>query len=407
MLKINLNPILTVLIILFIGIQTATYAQTNPQDTSVSGQLNNLELKVYQKTFENDAIIQRIEKLESSIFGGSQQGPVFKRLDNLNRTVYSKRGPILPEQPKAPDNTENIQANPADYPPDNTPSTTKSSNKHIPGLMQEFPDGVTEKDLEGLNKQPGTASPPAHPQPNKRKPSKQKKTEEPPQFDPNAPSYYDTLMYVNQGKVIRWKNMPIKVFLPAGNNITYRPDYRKAAIRAFDLWKVKTNGAVDYILIDDPKKANIIVTWQDNFPEAENIGGQTSTQAGYNLNQNVAGNLISTSSLFVPGYYGYAASLLGALVGGIGNTKPKIREVKLRIGTLPSMKLNNTAAMNLIESIASHEFGHAIGLSSHSVNSSDIMFQNIQLDGSAAKIPTSRDINTITELYQHTPDITD
>ncbi|MEW5821875.1 MAG: matrixin family metalloprotease [Cyanobacteriota bacterium] len=229
--------------------------------------------------------------------------------------------------------------------------------------------------------------------------------EEQPQFTPDSRSYFDTLMYVNKNKVVRWKNMPVKVFLPVGTNITYREDYRKAAIRALNLWKVKSNGSVDYVLVNNPKKADIVVIWQDNFPELENQAGEVTTQTGQNLNQTVTGNLISSTGMFMPGYYGYAASLLGYLVGGIGNTS-KIRDVKLRIGTLPAMKLASPNALIVIEAITAHEFGHAIGITCHSVNKDDIMYFEVPFNGVDVKIPTARDINTVIDLYSREPDMT-
>ena len=213
-------------------------------------------------------------------------------------------------------------------------------------------------------------------------------------------------MHINEDRVIRFKNMPLKIYLPAGDNITYQADYRLAAIRAFNIWKLKSGGAIDYVLVDRAKKADIIILWQDHFPEMEGATGTTTTQTGYNLSQYHTGNIISNTGYFVPGYYGYGASLLGALVGRLGNER-KIRDVKLRIGTMPSMKLKKDNAMNLIESITSHEFGHAIGLTCHSNNPLDIMYPQLPSNGAFAKLPAERDINTAIILYNTRPDFTD
>ena len=214
------------------------------------------------------------------------------------------------------------------------------------------------------------------------------------------------LMYVNKDKVVRWKKMPVSIFLPQGSNITYRPEYYIAAIRGLNMWKLKSNGEIDYVLIDDRKKADIEVIWQDNYmPESEGEDSNNPTSTGRNLNQVTTGNVISSAGMFVPGYYGYGASLLGYLVGSLGNNT-KIKDVKMRIGTLPAMKLNKENAANLIQSMVSREFGRAIGITCNSINHNDIMFYQLPLNGSYAKIPTHRDVNTAVELYEQEPDIT-
>jgi predicted Zn-dependent protease len=361
--------------IIFVSLNCGT---TFAQDSSANGQLKILETQVYGETYDNDTTIQRIERLELKTFNETQQGALFERISNIKNSVNGSQ-----EAENAP---------------------MGKDNSDIPGLIQEYKSGIKKNKSNNDNKIPDPASPATTPQ---QKTSNNSSNEEKlPQFDPESLSYLDAVKYVNQNKVIRWKKMPLKIFLPAGNNLTYFPEYRPAVIRALDIWKVKTNGAIDYVLVDNQKKADVIVVWQDSFPEDEHIGGQASISAGYNQRQNVAGNLISTGSMFAPGYLGYGASLIGAIVGGLGNLTPKIRDVKLRIGTMPAMRLEKKAAVDLIQSVTAHEFGHILGLSAHSNNPEDVMYQSITASSGIAKLPSKRDITTITQLYQLKPDIT-
>lgn len=408
------------LVIIFTG-------DVQAQNTSAVSQLDKYESHLYMRTFNDESVIQRLERIEVDVLGQKQQGALFQRLRSLEKKVNSvQTGNVgLKNNVTKPlatfDNNENInsEANIIKKP-------RNKDNGDIPGLYSRVEPGIkqekslpTRNELIELKEQKKNdqindlnSDNSVKEEENKKTDKKKKSTEEElnkepeKEFDPEAASYFDTLMYVNKDKVIRWKKMPIKIYLPVGSNITYREDYRNAAIRAFNLWKVKSDGVIDYVLVDNPKKADIEVVWQEHFPESMEKAEETTASLGYNVDQAMAGNIIGSSSMFIPGYYGYAASLLGAIVGGIGNTK-KIRDMKLRIGTLPAMKLQKDAAMNVIESIASHEYGHALGLSCHSVNEKDVMYYEVLFDGSEAKVPTARDVKTMIELYNTKAEITD
>lgn len=394
-------------IITILLFSSIAFAQNDAPGSCIMDQIKQLELKVFNKNFEGSSIIQRIDKLEKKVMGKPQQGSFAERLNNIS----AKLGINL-QTPSIPDN-QSVDKTKTDEVPHLEPKEDSNQAglimdgqtqlKNDQKTIEKLPDAVTQGETE-----PQQAASAQEDDKSKKKKKKKKNKNEPqeePQFDPNAENYYDTLMFVCQEKVIRWKKMPLKVFLPDGNNITYMPEYRKAAIRALDFWKLKTNGIIDYVLVDNPKKANIIVVWQDNFPESEGEGGQTASAVGYNDTRGLAGNLVSTTGMFMPGYFGYAASLLGALVGGFNNTA-KIKSVHMRIGTLPAMKLKKDSAVKLIETIAAHEYGHAIGISCHSVNPEDLMYRDMPYDGTL-KLPSQRDVATIIELYKHDPDITD
>jgi predicted Zn-dependent protease len=410
------NIFLALSIAVVANMQLPVFSQQ--QDNSVVAQLDRLDMKVYRQLQEG-AVFFRLEQLEEKVFGSAKKGPVFPRLNALNQAVNSKQAALdsnysqPPLQQMQPDNQiQNKQSAPVKHLPDlqipKSRPNIQRDDGYIPGLMEDNFQGKLDSPAEDAgdnyvakeNKEKNTKKK------NKKNLQQSEPPQEDPEFDPDAPDYYDAIQYVNENKVVRFKEMPVKVYLPVGENITYRDLYRQAAIRAFDIWKLKSNGKIDYVLVDNPKKSDIVVMWQDHFPETGNAIGNTSTSSGYNVQRNAAGNVIASTGYFMPGYYGYGASLLGALVGGLGNTK-KIRDVKLRIGTMPAMKLQDEQALNLIESIASHEFGHAIGITAHSTNPNDIMYYELPTDGVFAKIPTLRDIDTVIKLYNQKPDITD
>lgn len=464
----NFICLFSIVLILMLFVSGQSKAQNPGVNNSISGQLTNMEMRLYNQSYDNDTVIQRLQRLETEILGQTQNGAIMQRVNTLNNAFRDNspdnnnimpssqnqnNGYVQPPVIAAPIDQGNRghQQNYVPPPVNSYKYPLPSDSSSIPGLKTRFEPGLTndeklpskeeiKKFKQETNKQNNLTSeeesslnqtedennssltpensenvnqtPDASAEDNKKKKKKKGKNknnkddEEEPTFDPLAENYFDALMYVNQDKVVRWKKMPVTIFLPPGNNITYRSEYRAAAIRALNLWKVKSNGIIDYVLTDNPKKADIMVVWQENFPEVENKTGETTTRTGYNLNQAATGNIISSASMFVPGYYGYGASLLGYLVGGLGNSE-KIRDVKLRIGTLPAMKLPKENAVNVIESITSHEFGHALGITCHSVNVDDIMYYELPFDGTYAKSPSGRDINTAIKLYSTEPDITD
>lgn len=432
------------------------------QDDSLSGKLAEIEVKVYLRTFDNEPLIKRLNRLENDVMGSLQTGPMIQRVNQLGKQVLAAPGPVksssgaqgepqsnlnyekLPEynyynppassefpQTQPPISSySNNQTKPADnnlkpvtLPPVNNSSrpNTQPSDYTTPGLNARFNDSVTEgqslpskedirkfKESKKGERQTDLKEEAANEEETNKKGKKKKKKneEKPPEFDPQASSYYDTLMYVNKNHVIRFKKMPVSVFLPEGSNLTYRKHFRPAAIRALNLWKLMSNGQIDYVLTDNQKKAKISIVWVDNNPITEGDQEQGPANVGVNVNRAATGSLMSNAAVFVPGYYGYAASLLGYVLGGAGNTA-KIRDVRLQIGTLAAMKLNEESSANLIQTVASREFGRSIGLSCYSVSSEDIMYYQLPLGGEFEKFPTSRDVNTAIQLYEATPEYTD
>lgn len=369
---------------------------------SLQETIETVEVKTFNQKYGEDPLIIRIERLEKLIWNVKQSGSLIERVEKIKK--YSEKMKDL-----KPDRDNNVKPT--------------GSDVQVPGLIQEFPEGLvpnddkqdndTQSNNTGSSVSDTSQNTDNTVKENKKKNKKQKKEkkqkviEKEPEFDPNAPNYYDVLMYVNQNRVIRWSKMPIKIFIPEGSNITYFPEYRECLIRALDDWKTKSGGKIDYVIVNKAKKANIKVIWQDIFPETASDAGTSSYSAGYNLNQNVAGNIISTASGFIPGAFGLGASLLGSLVGNMNNTVPRIKDVYLRIGTLPAMKISKEKALAYIQSVASHQYGHAIGVNCHSNNPDDVMYPEVSIDIETAKSPSARDINTAIELYSHDAYITE
>lgn len=420
------------------------------QDNSLTGKLKAIEVKVYFRSFDDEPLISRLRRLETELLGNSQSGSMIQRVSRLEQEVLdnlpARNSNSAPPQKSIQEqslNSENLPQynyyNPpasSEYPqsmPSNSsqyqqpvqqktlpPVYNNSSSTNDVGLNARFNSDITDgqnaptkeeiKKFKELKKQQRKQvlqdDGDKKSRKKKKKKKKKQKEEEAPEFDPQANSYYDTLMYVTKNKVIRFKKMPVPVFLPEGGNLTYRKHYRPSAIRALNLWKVMSDGQIDYVITDIQKKAKISVYWLDNNPISEGDQAQTPPNVGIDANRAATGNIMSNAGIFVPGYYGYAASLLGYLVGGAGNTA-KIRNVRLQVGTLSSMKLNEELSSNLIETITSREFGRSIGLSCYSVNPQDIMFSQLPQRGEFEKKPSARDLLTAIELYNAEPDYTD
>lgn len=113
---------------------------------------------------------------------------------------------------------------------------------------------------------------------------------------------------------------PLKVYVAAPNNRLYKPQYRQYVLDALEQWSAALDGRLKYTLVNRPKNSDIQVHWVAGFPEADQAG---NTEFGI----------------------GFAT-------------------VEIKTPGLPD---------NIIRSDIMHEFGHALGLASHSNLNEDIM----------------------------------
>jgi len=222
-------------------------------------------------------------------------------------------------------------------------------------------------------------------------------------------TYVPEIIEQSMGRVNIFGKMPITVFIDDANVKPYKKFYKDAVKTAFSEWEKASRDAIKFQYVNDPARADIQVTWNENFEdfpwqpklEKEDLSAEkqkmkykkanAAVQAGSMLAM-VAGGLIGVPILGTAGYLG--GSLAAPYLGykGYGNAK---LSPGVKINTKITEGMTDEQAKVKIKQIAMHQIGHAIGIYGHSNNPEDIMYSDFK-----ATTLSKRDIKTIQELYR-------
>lgn len=148
----------------------------------------------------------------------------------------------------------------------------------------------------------------------------------------------------------KWYYMPIKVYIQPSA-------YKNTAAKAFYEWEVKTNRAVSFSLVTDENRAQIKVYFVDKISQPQSHNNLGITYLKYIGNMNTNANI----------------------------------EILQRTNS------NQLRSHKQIYPVVLHEVGHALGISGHSKNNNDIMYENDYTNDTHL---SNRDINTIKAIYK-------
>jgi tetratricopeptide (TPR) repeat protein len=163
--------------------------------------------------------------------------------------------------------------------------------------------------------------------------------------------------------VLRWpiRQMPLKVWIEDGNNVRgYRPVFAGILKQAFSDWADASNGKIKVVFVPDILKANIICRWSDQPEKFKN-----SAEAG--------------ESRLYSDRYGIAKGELSILT----------------VATSPIL----TVTDNRLRAIVLHEVGHMLGMTGHTTDPRDTMFNSASISDSWRDL-SLRDKATIARLYR-------
>jgi len=176
-----------------------------------------------------------------------------------------------------------------------------------------------------------------------------------------------------KGRYLRWSvlKLPIKLYIedrPSGIS-NFQPQFVASVRRAFDVWAKALDNQISCKVVDQSTDADIKVTWVNRL----NSRGQ-KTEEGV----------------------AYQAGITTPVYEGL-----LLQQMTIELATLDlSGKPQSPGIMN---SVAIHEMGHALGLIGHSKNPDDVMSAATQEPHTAL---STRDVNTIRALYSRVVDMT-
>ena len=170
-----------------------------------------------------------------------------------------------------------------------------------------------------------------------------------------ADDYFDQITVFSHGRITRFVEMPISVYITPALQVAYLPALRYAMRQ----WEAVSDGQIQFQELQTSKDADIWVRWGHG-----DVATMDMTYGKAELTRHRAGDFSVEIILSLP--------------------KPSISE-----------KLSQEET----RTVCLHEFGHAIGLWGHSPDPLDVSFW-----ASIAQRPTARDRATLLKVYATPPD---
>jgi hypothetical protein len=323
------------------AVETDKGDSVRQRNTSLSEDINCFEARLGMNPAREGAQEERIAALEYRMLGKTQSGSLVSRIERLKR---------IEAQKESGSRTQVSAGQASNY-------HLKSANPDVGRVLELLPLPNTFKANFVRIQPPGTKA------------------------DLRS-DYLAEVMRATQGKVVRFKQMPIPVYIAPAPD----PSLARACVHGFEAWEERSGGIVRFVQIDEPKRARIKVVWGhlgvSSNPKDCSMGAHTVTKWQTNGTKKIDFNKLSAPFL----------------KGGAKNAvPPQVIEVNLDLIYSKSEEIR----MRLLQNVVAHELGHALGILSHSQDCGDLMYL---VTDECSRI-SQRDLNTLKRLYESKVDV--
>ena len=202
-----------------------------------------------------------------------------------------------------------------------------------------------------------------------------------PSLSPNA-DYFDHITLFSQGRITRFTEMPIRVYIsPVLKDTPYLPEIRYA----MQEWHNASNGDIRFEEIDAPQNADIRVSW-----------GYTGFLADFQDTRLGSAELTRLKDSVQIGTFSNGLDV-GSITAVEDRETETIHEISFTVEVILILEGYGTIgelSREEMRTVCLHEFGHAIGLWGHSPHPGDISYPT-----ATVQQPSARDIATLRKLY--------
>ena len=201
----------------------------------------------------------------------------------------------------------------------------------------------------------------------------------------NNADYFDYITLFSQGRITRFTQMPIRVYIsPVLKESPYLPEIRYA----MQAWQTASEGAVRFKETETPQNADIRVSW-----------GYTGLLADFQDTRLGSAELTRLKDNVQIGTFSNGLEV-GSTTAVEDRSTETGHEISFTVEVILMLEGYGTVgelSQEEMRTVCVHEFGHAIGLWGHSPHPGDICYPT-----ATVQQPSDRDIATLRKLY-HTP----
>jgi len=166
-----------------------------------------------------------------------------------------------------------------------------------------------------------------------------------------------------------WRHFPITVYIAPVDDAT-----RATTLAGFNEWVVATDGRASYKLVSSTTGADLSVSYAPNNQPVGMDGYYTVGLTSISDASATDNHIITTDA-------------------------PKNKNtMQLFILNPDGSPVSADNANGTNQSIAAHEFGHALGIGPHSLVTDDLMYKALHADNGVEAV-TARDLNTLKSIY--------